>query len=273
MEFCPRCQGGAIDAPNCPLCGGCGWISDPTSVGQPARTEARPAPPMRHPSERPNPRRKHRHQQSITPLPPMTADSARETDYTILRERRRKALARQQEVQAGQKALAKRNRAAARAARRAQAKADAQAKERAKARRELQKKWRPGATDADPRQRDVLSRDLQPAGTLGTIVEGPLQSPRKSSNGATTQRAKTSPQRASTKQHARPRKHPSREEQSARQVRNNQLGESLREYRVLFTTVVPGPGQEEDGGRDTGQSFRDGGGQFGSMPLYDDYDE
>lgn len=29
MDLCPRCQGGAIEAPNCPVCGGSGFVRDP----------------------------------------------------------------------------------------------------------------------------------------------------------------------------------------------------------------------------------------------------
>lgn len=37
MEFCPRCNGGEIYAPNCPACGGSGLISQVTTPIAPAR--------------------------------------------------------------------------------------------------------------------------------------------------------------------------------------------------------------------------------------------
>lgn len=42
MEFCSRCDGGAIHAPNCPLCGGSGFVDSQKGASAPAYTVPSP---------------------------------------------------------------------------------------------------------------------------------------------------------------------------------------------------------------------------------------
>lgn len=295
MEFCPRCLGGVIDAPNCPACGGSGWIEE-SSPTEPSPSIP-PAPPLGHPSTRARQRKKLGRltdpagaRFALSPEQQQAQEAARQKRAQKRRERR----ARQREEQRRRAAEEKRIQHLREVKCRAEAK-----------------------LDRDRKEREILRKDLRPAGTEGTIVGAPPSKRRL--------RKQSKPTAIAPRRSPSPRL--SREEQSAQQARNcqlqDQLGALLRSpeardlvvpsgkktgkrqmgsrqhqqrhqqekrgkaeprlrelppkdplqaYRGEFETRVPGGEAEEDGGRDFGHSFRDGGGQFGSMPMYDDHD-
>jgi len=310
MEFCPRCQGGSIDAPNCPVCGGSGWI-DETAPAAP-QPGVSTAPPMAHPSARPRHRLKRgRIDRTPGSNGPTASDEALQARQAAAKKerakRRRERRAKEREEQRLRAAEEKRIQHLKEVKRRALAKVERERK-----------------------AREVLAKDLRPAGTEGTVV-GATANKRRTGKGRSGALPQQTAKQGSGRQ---PRR--SREEQSAQMARNSQLqdqltallktpkaedldlptsrsenpretpaggqatsphgkgrgsrnrgkpsagpgtawrdipsSDPLQEYRDEFTTEVPGRGAEEDRGRDYGQGFRDRG-AFGSMPLHDDHDD
>ncbi len=300
MEFCSRCQGGAIDAPNCPVCGGSGWIEEASSA-EPAASIP-PAPPLGRPSARPRQGKElSRNASSVGTQFALTQEQqqAQEAARKKRAQKRRERRARERDEQRRKAAEEKR------------------IQHLQEVKRRIEQKL-----DRDRKEREVLAKDLRPAGTEGTIVGDPPLKRRLRKESKPTANKPGKPGKDKPGRVPSPRL--SREERSAQLAQNSQLKDQLsallrspeardlitspgkdkvgkrqhqkrrpqkkrakaetrlrelspkdplQAYRREFTTSAPGIEAEEDGGRDLGHSFRDRGGQFGSMPLYDDHEE
>jgi len=280
MEFCPRCRGGEVNAPNCPGCGGSGFVDEVTT--EPAPSKILSVSPVAR-------------RQQIE-----TARKAREA------EKRRKVRVGSRPVTGTEMALAalspQERRDREKWLRKYQARQAKRLKDEARRRKMTPEQL--AAEDQRRRERAYVKR----LNRLQVAKKG-AEAPR-SERGENRQKAPTPP----------PRDRLSREEQSAKAATNDQLraqlaallpdaspdpahaktdkrpsakkrkakhngrraqDKGLRElppidplhaYRGEFQTVVPGHERDEDAGRHYGHSFRDQGGQFGSMPQYDDHD-
>lgn len=278
MEFCPRCRGGEVNAPNCPGCGGSGFVDE---------VEVAPAKIL---SVSPVVRR-----QQIE-----TARKAREE------EKRRKVRVGSRPATGTEMALAaltpQERRDREKWLRKYQARQARRLKDEARRRKMTPEQL--AAEDQRRRERAYVKRlnRLQVAKKAaeapwsGRGADGqkvPTRPPRdrpsreeQSAKAATNdqlraQLAALLPDASPDPEHAKADKWPAAKKRTAKHNRRRGQEEGLRElppidplhgYRGEFQTVVPGHERDEDAGRHYGHSFRDQGGQFGSMPQYDDHD-
>lgn len=281
MEFCPRCRGGEVNAPNCPGCGGSGFV-DEVAV-QPAPAKILSVSPV------------VRRQQIET------ARKAREA------EKRRKVRVGSRPATGTEMALAaltpQERRDREKWLRKYQARQARRLKDEARRRKMTPEQM--AAEDQRRRERAYVKRlnrlqvakkgsDATRSGRGAARQKAPTPPPRErlsreeqSAKSATNdqlraQLAALLPEAsASDPAHAKADKQPAAKKRSGKHNRRRAQDRGLRElppidplhaYRGEFQTVLPGHECDEDAGRHYGHSFRDQGGRFGSMPQYDDHD-
>lgn len=275
MEFCPRCRGGEINAPNCPGCGGSGLISDSPTPPSPAKVltvspearrlqieaarKAREA--EKHRKVRTGSRKPSGAEVALSALTPQERRDRikwlnkyqKRQEKRLAEEKRRRRMTPEQLEREEQ---AKRERAYLRKLNRLKVAEQGQAPKRNPTQ---QKHTKPGPAPR-PSRKD-LSAEAAKNDQLRSQLAALLPSAQPSSGGSVA----TKPQRQG-KQSRKLRG--ASHEPALRDLRPN---DPLREHREEFQSAPPGFGSDEDASRGMGHSFRDGG-MFGSMPSYDDHE-
>lgn len=325
MEICKRCHGGEIYAPNCPVCGGSGWVdeqapsavspggSHPVAVISPEarhrqieeRRKAREEEKKRKVRVRsiPSAKAKPRAQQYDSNLDPLPLPPAECQDRErwlkkyekrqarrLAEEKRRKSMTFEQLAQEDAK---RRERAYLRrlAKMRVVRKGDGQPKSRAKDK----------VAEKNRQRTKRLSREEQSArlatnNQLGAQLGELLKQPEARDVVRPSVRQDGCPPNQSTDSAATKRGHKRKEKRTQKgykprypkgrmgRISSGRLGgvskdfpgedmprDPMAEVNKEFTTATPTFEREEDASRYMGHSFRDHG-EYGSIPMYDDYD-
>lgn len=295
MELCPRCHGGEIHAPNCPICGGSGFVSGqavpqaaPSVAGSCVSPEARRRQVQSYRRAREEEKRRAVRVSTKYHAPTPGTDASLTPEERRDREKWRGKYQRRQERRMAEEK--RRRKLTAEQLEEERRKRREKAYMRRLNRMKLAEKGSDRPRRAKPKQGDKrtrataqrISREEQSA---QQARNNQMEEKLRSLLGASSRGSDDAPHPGKGRAPSAGKESDGGRSKRSRQVAARPRGGSNRDFpgecpppipldevRKEFSTALPGFEREEDASRYIGHSFRDHG-EYGSYPMHDDYDE